>query len=79
MPVSIPDEFLETARLTEFEVRIELALVLFQRERRTLGQAARLSRTGQLESQRLLAQRRIPVHYTIDDLEADLETIRMSH
>jgi predicted HTH domain antitoxin len=76
MPVSISDEILESAHLTESELKIELALALFQTERLTLGQAARLAELGQLDFQRLLANRRIPIHYGIEELESDLNTIR---
>jgi predicted HTH domain antitoxin len=74
--VNISDEVLESAHLTEAELKIELALALFQIERLTLGQAARLAELGQLDFQRLLAKRRIPIHYGIEELEHDLRTIR---
>ena len=41
MPVTIPDEVLTAAHLTEPELRQELALTLFQQERLTLAQASR--------------------------------------
>jgi predicted HTH domain antitoxin len=76
MPVSISDEFLISSHLTESELKIELAVALFQNDRLTLGQASRLAEMGQLEFQKILASRSIPIHYGIDDLEADLRTIR---
>lgn len=42
MIVTLPDDILEATRLTEKELVRELALTLFQSERLTLGQAARL-------------------------------------
>jgi predicted HTH domain antitoxin len=75
MPVSIPDEVLISARLSPQELKRELAIALFQQERLTLGQAAQLAELGQLEFQRLLASRRISIHYGVAELEQDLQTI----
>ena len=49
---------------------------LFQKERLTLGQASRLAGMNQLEFQRLLAGRQIPIHYGVSDFEQDLQTLR---
>jgi predicted HTH domain antitoxin len=54
----------------------ELALALFQQERLTLGQAALLAGLPQIDFQRLLASRRIPLHYGIDEMEQDLQRAR---
>ena len=43
MTLTLPDELLRSARLTEAELKAELALALFQQERLTLGQAALLA------------------------------------
>jgi predicted HTH domain antitoxin len=59
--------------LTEPELKAELALALFQRELLTLGQAASLAGLPQLDFQRLLAQRRIPLHYGLEAMEEDLQ------
>ena len=59
--------------MTEAELKTELALALFQQERLTLGQAAILVGLPQRDFQRLLASRRIPLHYGIEAMEQDLE------
>lgn len=76
MPVTIPDEVLAAAHITEPELKRELALTLFQRERLTLGGASALAGMNQLEFQRLLAERRIPIHYGVEEFKQDLETLR---
>jgi predicted HTH domain antitoxin len=73
MPVTLPDDLLLSTRLTENELKAELALALFQRERLTLGQAATLAGLPQLDFQRLLASRGIPLHYGIEAMEQDLQ------
>ena len=76
MPVTLPDGLLESAKLTEAELKAELALALFQQERLTLGQAAELAGLPQLDFQRLLADRRIPIHYGIEEMQQDLRRVQ---
>jgi predicted HTH domain antitoxin len=73
MPITLSDEFLELTKLTQAELQAELAVALFQRERLTLGQAASLAELPQLDFQRLLASRQIPLHYGVDAMEQDLQ------
>jgi predicted HTH domain antitoxin len=76
MKLTIPDDLLEAARLTEAEMLQELAVTLFQKERLTLAQAARLAGLDRRAFQRLLASRQISLHYDVPELEADLRTLR---
>jgi predicted HTH domain antitoxin len=72
----ISDDILESAHVSEAEVRSEIALALFARDRLTLAQAARLANLPQLDFQALLAERRIPIHYDVAELEEDLRTLQ---
>lgn len=76
MSLVIPDEILQTAHMTEHELRQEIAVMLFQKEKLTLGQASRLADLSQLQFQHVLASRHIPVHYDIREFEADLNTLK---
>lgn len=76
MGMVIPDEVLQASRLTETELMIEIAVMLFQKEKLSLGQASRLANLGHLEFQHLLASRDRSVHYDVPDFEEDLETLR---
>ena len=78
MPVTISDEVLTAAEISEAELRQELALVLFQQERLTLAQASRLAEMSQLAFQALLADRRIPIHYGIEEFREDVKTLRQT-
>ena len=75
MSIVISDEVLSATRLTAVELTQELAIALFQREKLTLGQASQLATMNQWQFQQLLASRQIPIHYDIDDFEADLQTL----
>jgi predicted HTH domain antitoxin len=74
--MTIPDEVLHSARMSEEQMRQELAVLLFQQERLTLAQAARLASMDRFRFQHLLASRGINVHYDVEEFEADLETLR---
>jgi len=76
MTIVIPDEVLQTTRMTEEELRQEIAILLFQKEKLTLGQASRLAAMPQMQFQHLLASRHVPVHYDVQEFEEDLRTLR---
>ena len=76
MSVTISDEVLTAARISEPELKQELALALFQEERLTLAQASRLAELSQHAFQALLAERQIPIHYGVQEFNEDLRTLR---
>jgi len=76
MPVTISDEVLTAAHISEPELKRELALTLFSQERLTLAQASRLAEMTQLAFQALLAERQIPIHYGVEEFREDLRNLR---
>lgn len=75
MTVEIPNNVLEQTGLSSDELLLKVALLLFQEERLTLGQASRLAGMHQFEFQKELAKRRIPIHYGEEEFERDIETL----
>ena len=76
MGLVIPDDILQATRMSEEELSQEIAILLFQKEKLTLGQASRLARMSRLQFQHLLASRHIPVHYDVAEFEEDLNTLK---
>lgn len=76
MSLVIPDEILQASRMSGDELKREIAVLLFQKEKLTLGQASRLAGMTQLQFQHLLASRQIPIHYDVREFEDDLNTLR---
>lgn len=76
MSVVIPDEILYATGRSEAEFLREIAVLLFQQEKLSLGQASRLAGMSRLQFQHLLASRQIPLHYDVAEFEADLQTLR---
>jgi predicted HTH domain antitoxin len=70
--IDLPDAL----QMSEADLRTELAISLFQQERITLGTASQLAGLHQIEFQRLIASRGICIHYDVEDLEQDLESLR---
>lgn len=76
MSLVISDEILQATRMSEAELGTEIAILLFQKEKLTLGQASRLAEMGRPQFQHLLASRQIALHYDVEDFEEDLKTLR---
>lgn len=76
MAISIPEDVVAATRMTEAELKQEFAVLLFERDRLTLAQAARFADMSRIRFQQLLASREIPVHYDIEDYREDLDTLR---
>ena len=75
MGLIVPDDILQIARMTEDELKQEIAVLLFRKEKLTLGQASRLAGMSQLQFQHLLASQQITVHYDVEEFEHDLKTL----
>jgi len=72
MGVLIPDDVLQATQMTAEELKQEIAVLLFQKEKLTLSQASHLAGINRLQFQHLLASRNIPVHYDTAAFEQDL-------
>ncbi len=76
MSVVIPDSIVQATHMSEAELKQEIAVLLFEKEKLTLAQAAELAGMTRLHFQHLLASRSIPIHYDVQDLEDDIKTLR---
>ena len=73
--LTIPNDILEAAGLTEKDCLIELAVHLYAERRITLGQALRLSQLSRAELESELACRDISL-YTVEDLDRDVAALK---
>lgn len=73
--LAIPTEIVEATHMSVSELKQEIAVMLFQKRKLTLGQASKLADMSQYRFQHLLASRQIPIHYGIEDFQADLKTL----
>jgi predicted HTH domain antitoxin len=77
MIVEIPDQVVNQTGLSAKEILLKVALMLFQEEKLTLGQASKLAGLHQFEFQKELAKRNISIHYSEEDYERDLKTLAL--
>ena len=77
--IRIPSELAELARprSVEEELRLLVALELYREGRISLGKAAELAGLSLREFLYELRSRRVPLNYDLDELEEDMETVRM--
>lgn len=80
MEIVIPEDIITAMKLprgeVERELRVDLAVILYQRGILPLGKAAKLAGMTKREFLEELAKRKIPRHYTEKELEEDLAFAR---
>lgn len=76
MTITISEEILKQAGLSEKDALIEFACRLFDAQKLNIHQAAKLAAIGRYEMEAELAKRGLPVYrYTEEMLRQDLETL----
>ena len=76
MVLTLPDHIPALQRMSEQEVKLELALSLYAARKLTVVQAADLAQMSLFDFQALLRDRRVPQHYNEADLEQDMIALR---
>ncbi|ACK71880.1 protein of unknown function UPF0175 [Gloeothece citriformis PCC 7424] len=76
MSLIISDEILNATGMSASELLIEIAVMLFQQERASLGKASKIANMNYVEFQQLLAQRNISMHYDVEEFEEDIKTLK---
>jgi len=74
--IEISWDVLDSARMNVDELKRELAIALYAQRRLAIGKARELAGLSLWEFRHLLASRRIPPHYEIEDLAEDIDTLR---
>ena len=76
MTVIIPSERLGNVTLNERDALVDIAIGLYKREEVSLGRAAEIAGLSTPQFLSELGRRRIPINYDVDDLRADLSTLK---
>ncbi|MFN8490957.1 MAG: UPF0175 family protein [Caldilineaceae bacterium] len=72
--IEIPYYLLQAARTTPEELKVELAIQLYQQRRLSIGHARELAGMSLWAFRQLLASRHIAPHYDIAELDEDMQT-----
>ncbi|TAF18027.1 MAG: UPF0175 family protein, partial [Nostocales cyanobacterium] len=62
--------------MTSKELLIEIAVMLFEKEKVSLGKASKIAEMNYVEFQELLAQRNISLHYDVAEFQEDMKTLK---
>ena len=76
MNMVIPDEIFAAAQMTEEELVLEIAMMLYQQEKISSGKVRAWTGLTVLEFQRELKQRGLYLNYDVEDFQLDLQTIQ---
>jgi predicted HTH domain antitoxin len=77
MSIIISDEIIHSTSYTEFELRLEISIFLYQKKILSIGQASKMTQLSRLKYQKELADRKVPINYDLDDFKNDLETLEV--
>lgn len=75
MTITIPNHLLQQSGHSEAQVRLEVAIALFEAEIFTLAQAARLAELPRIAFQQKLAKRQIALHIGEEEVQQGWETL----
>ena len=78
MAIIIEDTDIHATRLAEDELRLEIALLLYQQAHFSMGRASRFSHMDRISFQKELGLREIPVNYDEAELERDVKTLSLT-
>jgi predicted HTH domain antitoxin len=76
MSVTISDDILKAAKMTDSQLKLEIAIMLFQQDKISIGKARNLAGMTLLEFQKEIAKRKICIHYDVEELEEDIKTLQ---
>jgi predicted HTH domain antitoxin len=72
--IELPRHLVDAARTTPDELKIELAVHLYEQRRLGIGHAREMAGLSLWEFRQLLASRKISPHYDVSDLDEDMRT-----
>lgn len=76
MSVTIPDDIVQSTHMTEDELKIEIAVMLYKQQKISSGKARSWTGLTVIEFQHELAKRGLFINYDAEDLEADIKTLQ---
>jgi len=77
MSVVIPDHILQSTKMTEDELKLEIAIMLYQQEKISSGKVRAWIGLTVIEFQHELAKRGLYINYDVEDFQSDVKTLQM--
>ena len=76
MILELPDEIFAHKLYSEQELRADIAVMLYQRRQITLARAARWVGLSRLDFQKVLADKKVSINFSIADFKVDLQSLQ---
>ncbi|WGV25306.1 UPF0175 family protein [Halotia branconii] len=76
MSVIIPDEILRASNMTEDELKLEIAILLYQQGKISSGKVRAWTGITVLDFQHELAKRGLYINYDTEDFQSDVQTLQ---
>ena len=76
MVIELDDSIIKSTGLSPDDLKLELALQLYQDRKISLGQGGQLSGLGSVQFQRELGKRQITLNYDLMDLADDIDSLK---
>jgi len=76
MNLVIPDDIIRSTKMSEDELKLELAIALYKQELISSGKARAWTGLTVLEFQHELAKRGLCINYDVEDFQADVRTLQ---
>ena len=75
MVLEIPDQALSKSKYTAAEFRLDIAVMLYQKQVMSLARAAEWVGLSRIDFQKELKAQGIPLHYDVSDLHEEMATL----
>jgi predicted HTH domain antitoxin len=76
MSVVIPDDILKATKMTEEELKLEIAIMLYKQEKISSGKVRAWTGLNVIEFQQQLSLRGLSINYDVEDFQADIQTLQ---
>jgi predicted HTH domain antitoxin len=76
MSVVIPDDILQATKMTEDELKLEIAIMLYEQQKISSGKVRAWTGLTVLQFQNELAKRGLCINYDVEDFQSDVKTLQ---
>lgn len=76
MNLAIPDDILAASEMSEADLKLEIAILLYKQEKISAGKACEWLGLNLIEFRHQLGKRGLTINYDVEDLQADIVTLR---
>lgn len=77
MSVLIPDDICQVTKMTEHELKLEIAIMLYKQQRISSGKVRCWTGLTVIEFQHELAKRGLCLNYDVEDFRSDIQTLHL--